>query len=409
MSFAMGVDINSRYSQISVYTENDKNPVPISAVSGQDFYEVPTMVAYIESNNRWCYGYEAFSLGEAGAAIVVDDLLNRAIAGEVVNIKGEDYPVVDLLELFIKKLLGMANMIAPYHLADSIVFSAELLNLESIALLNSIIKRLSLDTKNSYLMSHSECIHHYMIHQNRELWSQQVLIIDYSGDSLLGKIYNVSRSTKPVLCSVEEFSYPIECIENDAEFLDVVDELTDGRIISSVYLIGDSELDEKCPKSIARLCAKRRAFVGRNLYTRGACYASKEKMDGSGYNDAFLYLGKEKLKYNVAVITRDEEGREGLSELLDAGINWYDVDINLRFYLDDQREVRLVLIPIDGSDQRNVIIRLNDFPRRPEHASAIMLKIKMMEPDSLKVNVTDLGFGEIFPSSEIVVEEIISM
>lgn len=409
MSFAMGVDINSRYSQLSVYTENDKNPVPVSAVAGQDFYEVPTVVALIEEQNRWCYGYEAYSLGMAGAAVLVDDLLDRAVAGEIVSIKGEDYPVVDLLELFIKKLLGMANMIAPYHLADVIVFSAELLNLESIALLNSIIKKLSIDTDKTYLMSHSECVHHYMIHQNRELWSQEVLIIDYSGKELLGKVYRVDRNTKPIMCSTLEFSYPIESIDTDEAFLEVVEELTKDRIISAVYLIGDSVLEDKCPKSIAKLCSKRRTFMGRNLYTRGACYASKEQAQNSDYSNAFIFLGKEKLKYNIGVITKDEDGLEEISELLEAGINWYDVDISLRFYLDESREVRLVMIPIDGSDERIVIIRLNEFPKRPPHASAIMLKLVMHKSDVLEVSVADLGFGEIFPSSEMVVEETIDM
>lgn len=409
MSYALGVDINSRYSQISVYMSGDKGPVPVSAVMGQDFYEIPTMVAYVESQNRWCYGYEAYSLSEASAAIPVDNLLRRAEANEVVRIHGEEYPVVDLLELYIKKVLGMTNLNAPYHLADVIVFSAELLNHDSISFLNSMIKRIGIDSSKIFLLSHSECIHHYMIHQNRELWSQDVLVLDYSGEELLGKIYKVRRNTRPVVCETEEYSYPIELMNSDQELLPVIEKITEGKIISSVYLIGDSSLEECCPKSISMLCSKRRAFMGRNMYTRGACYAAMEYAQLSNDSAGFIYLGADKLKCNVGAYIKAENGGETFAELIEAGLNWYDVGFSKRFFVDTSKDIRLVLKPIDGSQERDVIIRLNDFPKRPPHCTQIRLLLYMDKPQELSVEIKDIGFGEIFPSSDLSIKEIVSM
>lgn len=408
MAYALGVDINSRYSQISAYTENDRSPVPISAVLGQDRYEIPTMVAYISDKNMWTYGYEALSLSQAGAATPVDDLLRRAVADETVVINGEEYLCTDLLELFIKKVLGMANTIAPYPIADAVVFCVEFLNNDIIRLLNGIIKNLGINPERTSLMSHDECIHHYMIHQPRDLWQQDVLILDYSADSLFSKIYYKNLNTKPIICGINNDSFPKSVVDSDEDFLEIVQKLLDGRIVSSVYLIGDDELEKNCPKTIQYIANKRRAFLGRNLYTRGACYASKDKINQNADVNRFLFLGADKVKCNVGLSVNGLNGEEFL-ELLEAGRNWYDVEVDRKFYLGSTKELRLILKPIDGMGERTAIVRLNDFPKRPDHTTYIQLEAVMEEPDILTLKVSDLGFGQIFPSSESVVVEKVDL
>ena len=47
-----------------------------------------------------------------------------------------------------------------------------------------------------------------------------------------------------------------------------------GHIVSSVYLTGDGFDGDWMKQSVAFLCQGRRAFVGKNLYSKGACYAA---------------------------------------------------------------------------------------------------------------------------------------
>lgn len=407
MSYTLGVDINSRYSQVSAYTDSDRAPVPVSAILGQDRYEIPTMVAHVTDRNVWTYGFEAFSLSQAGAAFVVDDLLNRAVANEIVTVNGEEFAVIDLLELYLKRLLGMVNMIAPYQIADSIVFCVEEMDLEVITVLKRVISNLGISEKKVSLMSHSECIHYYMIHQPQDLWAQDVLIMDYSGKKLYSKRYIKNPSSKPIVCSIVEDEFGRSVIDNDEEFLAVAKSVVEGNIISSVYLIGGDEIEKDCPQTLKYLVGKRRAFMGRNLYTRGACYASRDLLEESN-NKKYFFFGKDKVKCNVGLYVNNE-GVEDYYELIEAGINWYDVQCEEKFYLGSNREIRLILRPIDGSTEHTAIIRLGEFPRRPDHTTYLRLTLSMEKPDVLTVAVKDLGFGQIFPASEIIVTENIEL
>ena len=114
-----------------------------------------------------------------------------------------------------------------------------------------------------------------------------------------------------------------------------------------------------------------------------------------------VFLGKDKLKYNLGM----EVVRENINSymvLLDAGKNWYDSFRECDLILDQEDSLQIIVTPLDGKKMREVIIHLTGMPVRPPRASRVHLEVRMLSEALVRIVVTDLGFGEFFPSSGLV-------
>ena len=57
------------------------------------------------------------------------------------------------------------------------------------------------------------------------------------------------------------------------EFADIVERVFAGKIISAVYLLGNGFDGDWLKVSLQKLCRNRKVFAGKDMYSRGACYA----------------------------------------------------------------------------------------------------------------------------------------
>ena len=64
----------------------------------------------------------------------------------------------------------------------------------------------------------------------------------------------------------------------DMRFCRFIEGVFDKRIVSSVFLTGEGFENNWYPTSLRVLCNGRRAFIGNNLYSKGACYTAYRKM-----------------------------------------------------------------------------------------------------------------------------------
>ena len=85
--------------------------------------------------------------------------------------------------------------------------------------------------------------------------------------------------------------------------------------------------------------------------------------------------------------------------LADGGENWFDISTVVEFLLISGSRVELIVTPLDGKEIRKIQVNLDGMPVRPEKTSRLRMKVSFSSGDTVKVVVEDLGFGEIFPSS----------
>ena len=96
-------------------------------------------------------------------------------------------------------------------------------------------------------------------------------------------------------------------------------------------------------------------------------------------------------------------GQETSVVLAAAGDNWYEQEAVVDVIPEHQDTVDLVVTPLDAKRRREVSIRLEGFPKRPE--TKVRGKISFLDERTMDVRILDQGFGEIYPSSDIQIRQ----
>lgn len=130
--------------------------------------------------------------------------------------------------------------------------------------------------------------------------------------------------------------------------------------------------------SLRFLCQERRVFLGNNLYSKGACYAARQRMTPGSVSEGYVFLGKDMLKANISLYV-EKRGQDSCHPLLDAGTNWYDAKAEIDFLLEEENRFSLRITPLNGGEIRDVEIALTGLPQRPARTTRIHLQIDMAD------------------------------
>ncbi len=400
---AIGFDINDGYAQISYCIMDNGDVETLSSVAGEEVYNIPTVLCKREGVNQWLYGREALRCAKEQEGILIEKLLSLAVDGEPVQIEGETYQPVALLALFIKRSLGMLAQVSAKLAA--IMFTCERLDAGVLEALNQAVEGLKLKNTQILFQSHMESFYYYMLRQQEELWKQQVLLCEYCENQIRVYRMECNRHTNPVVAYVESGEYPFRAYAPmpeeedlrreklawlDEDFLELVQSVCENRLISSVYLIGGGFSEEWLKSSLRYLCKGRRVFQGNNLYSKGACYGMLERLQPSEMGMTHVFLGSDKLTTNIGMkILR--RGQESYYALLDAGVNWFEADTTLEFYIQEGNCIELVMTSLTGRGNKVAQITLEELP---EGISRLSMHLYLSSENHLQIEIEDLGFGD---------------
>lgn len=409
----VGYDLGDKVSQISYFYSDKEEPVTISTVTGEEQYNIPTVLCKRQEVNQWFYGKDAIKHAKEDEGILISELVSLAKKGEDVLIDGEYFKPVQLLSLFMKRSLSLLTIAINTDRIDGLMITVDELDNTMIAVLNNITKLLGFEENQVFFQSHMESFYQFTIQQSEELWHHQVVVFDYSKEYLKSYRMEVNRRTTPIVAFIEQQDFQGMMIEEvpgkepyksrvcsilDEKFKRIVSELCENRIIQTVYLIGEGFTGEWCKDSLKYLCKNRRVFQGNNLYSKGACYGLQEKLGVSQTGSKYVYLGVDKVKANLgmnAVIN----GIEGYFAILDAGVNWYEAKKQWNLILEDGNTLSFIITPLTGRERQEIMMTLQDLPIRPQKTTRLGLSVEFVSEKAIKFHVKDLGFGELFPTS----------
>lgn len=399
----IGYDLGEQYSQIS-FQLGDADVETLSSVAGEEQYNIPTVLCKRTGLNQWFYGKEALRCAKEGQGILVDNLLQLAVAGEPVQIDGTIFNPVSLLILFMKRSLGMLSQVSNSDRITAMMITCEKLDARMVEMLNQVVSGMNLKTDKIFYQSHAESFYHYVIKQPTELWRSRALLLEYSGTKVTAYGMDCNRRTTPVVSYIENREYNMppydpmpedeelrkEKMERlDMEFANIASQVCKNTAVSSVYLIGENYSEEWMQESLRSLCMGRRVFQGNNLYSKGACYAMAERLAPSEIGKAHVFLGEDKLKSNIGINILNR-GQESYFALLDAGVNWYEAEQSFEFYVRGGNELDIQIISLIGGEGRTERITLEDML---PGMSRMRAHLFLAGEKELVVEIEDLGFG----------------
>lgn len=421
----VGYDLGNEYSQISFAAAESGEPQTLSQVGGAQIYNIPTALYKKHGANQWLYGREALK-ADSGEGVLVENLFSIALNREPVVIDGESFDPVALLALFFRRSLGLLPQTGAKLTALMVTCAA--LNRETVETLSRMVESAQLKVERIAVQSYEESFYSYMLHQPKELWTNDAVLFDYRKGGIRMMRMECNRRTTPIVAYVRERQFgfledPLPAWgedpaakeisglrqqELDQAFLKIAEEVCGEGAVGSVFLIGDGFGQEWMKESLRFLCRGRRVFQGNNLFSKGACFGMQERILPCETGKAHVFLGNDKLKSNIGMRLL-RQGEESYYALLDAGENWYEAEQTVELYLQEGNELALTITPLtEGAAGRGRLARII-LEGLPGSVSRLGAHFFLKEENRLLVEIRDLGFGEFRASSGRVWKEEIEI
>ena len=392
----LGIDISARSTVLSIYKSNMDEPATVSTILGEENYSIPTVLAKRYGMGQWFFGDEAISKSRTKEAMLVDDLYTLALKNEEVFVDGESFQARELMVIYFNKLFAIPGPMAAMGDIEKLVVCVDQVNLEVMELMNYIISRLSIDSNRLMLIDRNECFYFYALSQRPELFLYSVALFDYSGSNMISCVLNRNQSTRPQMITLDVVNHGEITDNRDERFDEIIADTFGSTLFSSVYLVGDGFDGEWMKVSLARLCKGRKVFMGKNLYSKGACYAGYTK---DGKRDwPFIYIGDNDLKLNLSIKILENNVMKFFT-LIDAGQSWYDAKGECEVILDGEPELEFYIQRPESREAHTEVLELTDMPKRENRTTRLRIEASPISDVAVSIVITDLGFGEISPSS----------
>ncbi len=391
----LGIDFGPESTILSIYNQNMAEPQTISTVLGAENYAIPTALAKKNGLSQWYFGHDANLQSSLGQASLVEDLYKNAYDDTKLVVAGESYSARQLLVIYFKKLLSMPSIYSVMDRLKKLIVCIDIVDSTIIEVLQYVAQELNIGQDSLLIIDKKECFYYYALSQKPDLFTYNVALFEYSKENSFSFILSRNTATKPQVVTVDKQSNDMTSC-NDQDFLNIAKSTFGNKVFSAVYLVGDGFNGEWMKESLTFLCRGRKVFLGQNLYSKGACYAGLIKSTDKDW--PFIYIGDNDLKFNISLKLIDK-GEYTFYSLLEAGRSWFEEKGECEVIIDGNSEVELYMQKPEQRMATTQVLELIDMPERENRTTRVRIEAVPLSDASVKINITDLGFGEISPSS----------
>lgn len=403
----IGIDFGKENTLISFYTFEMEEPETVSTVVGKENYLIPAVLAKRKGLGQWYFGSEAENEIRNGNAVEAEDFFHKAVTSDKLYIENEVFDARDLLAIFLKKLMVLPGFSAGNKFTvKSVTICTDSVDMAINETFSSIASKVGIAPQRLFVIDRAEGFYYYTLSQQADIFRKDVLLFHYDKSMLTHTLLHIDISTKPRIVNLyTESDGQLPYSDRDEAFDEIISRILKENDISSVYLVGDGFDGDWMTESLKHLLKSRRVFIGKNLYSKGACISSIVKCSDRSWE--YVYIGDNELKINVSLKIYDKNDM-GFITLLSAGDNWYESRGETEVILDGDPSVECWIQRPESRRADVVEITLNDFPKRENRTSRLRIMAIPLSDTRVKIKIIDLGFGEITPATNKVWEHEIS-
>lgn len=333
--------------------------------------------------------------------------LDRILSGSV-----DDQPDVDALISLLRNVLGESMRITNTTEVESLCITLPYFDIRTLNAFKVALSKLGVKSGRWQIISKTESFAYYSFNQRKELYSSGVSLLNYTEDGIHCERLFVKRKDNINYLIQENFEYESDTIKAAAkkevsleavedELCDFAEQYFEKRLVSAAYLTGCGFDVEGLPSRFAKLMVTRRkAFVGQNIFAKGACFAALEIFKPNVFKDMVLLL-EDRIKIGIE-LGISEYGQPKRFRIIKSGTNWYMAERTVEFILEDVRELPLIITTPDNKYYEE-IMDISEIPFREGKMTRISFNIKFTAADRCFVRVKDLGFGDFVKNSGKVV------
>lgn len=416
----LGLDLSPEYTQLSFYNVDTHEPESAYHEEAKDTYMLPNILFYSAYHKRagtvqdgcfkfidlagWCAGAKASAYRFEEKGTVVDQIYQKTIDQEDIEVEGKRYKaeelLVKLMALQIKQFTDHLDGFLIRRLTVTVADTSPRI-IQAVRGLKSAL-RLKDDEFN--IVSHLDSGLCYIFAQPEPLRNNSVGLFDFGRDGL--NFYRIDLTRKyPLIVSVQHTDYRDRMNmrkfgrnyeDMDEAFVPVVREAMGEVFISSVFLTGVGFVENWMKQSAAVLCQGRRVFVGQNIYTKGACFRSL----GGTYTESlgrYFIDTEETVKNNIGINLRD--GKNTFWPIVYGGNEWFNTRGRIELFPDESRRIQIVYQDILTEEEWNETIEIHGLPARPKKTTKLSIEVEYSASDKGAIVIRDLGFGSLYPTT----------
>ncbi|SDB19389.1 DUF5716 family protein [Eubacterium oxidoreducens] len=395
----IGIDINNENAVVSYYMPGMDEPETISTVAGEEKYLIPALLYREVQEEMWLFGHRASKASKEGIGLSYRNLLDQAYKNETIPLAGNEMESWEMLGIFFERILYLPKMQGVDVEHAQVVLTVQKLNMERSEVLKKAMEKAGVSRKRLVLTDYMECFYAFTFHQTEDRRLHDVVLYQYDGSKLKQGYLTKNVNTIPRTVEIEkkEF-YELASLrtneEKDAAFTKLLHYELDGRNISTIYLVGEGFETGFMNQSLEVLCHNRKVYLGKNLFSTGACYYELLKREEWPY----IYIGDSSMKMNLAIEARIR-GKQELITLVNAGDNCYSTYCACDILLGDEPFIDIYQQNPDGSGEKITSLELANLPKRPPRATKVHMEIRPTSGSSVNVMIEDKGLGEMYPAS----------
>lgn len=417
----VGLDLCDDRTQLSCYNEKIYEPESICQYEEGDA-GFPTVLGVREDTGEWLIGEDALACEKSGEGVLISHIIKNITKQMPFKVYHVEFTGVQILEKFLRKCLRLLKKYYPDNVICKLTVTIKDMNIYLIKSIYEALKHLGIEKDRVQVVGHEQCYLYYALSQKKELWMNDVGLFEFDEVGLYYHQISINRRTIPMLVSAaskdlsETLSYELLSEQEESVgyiFDNIAKSIFHKQIVSTVYITGVGFEGHWADSVLKELCIGRRLFVGQNLYSRGACYMSKEQAareskELSEKLSDFIFLSDEMITCNITMRAYFSTKMNDIV-LAKAGMPWYDVDTCIDLIPDHEEELEITVKDIMKRTAMTYLLNLDSFPMRKNKMSRINVRVHFIDHFTCVVSVKDLGFGEFYPSSNRIWEKTISL
>lgn len=399
----IGYDLREDTTQICCYSYKTQEPIAI-CMKEEEECKIPTVLCVKEDTKQWLYGEEAISCAAAGEGVLVENILTKLYNNEEVEIFGQIFGAVELMEKYFRKTLTLVKQYFPSEIITMMAVTIKSTTPELVKGIYEALDILGIERNRVTIISHASAYLYYALSQDKSLWKNDVGLFDFDKEGLVFYQLSVNRRTKPMIAGLTKKEYTEELDhshinnKNNVAYMfgNIANKALYKQVVSTLYFTGCGFAEMWAEKVIQQLCVGRRVFRGDNLYTKGACFAAKE-FAGDKNLEEFLLLNDDMITKSIAVrVFCDSKFID--QPIVEAGEIWYEVNNSIEVILQGDADLELVINNIMTKDIIRKSIPITNLIERPDRMTRLEIILTCRNSETAVVTVNDLGFGEIYPA-----------
>ena len=405
----IGIDYTDRFCQAAYYSERHKRAESVGTGTDEIRYLIPTVMCYDPDIKDFIIGSRAYAAAQGKNLPLYKEFLKNVRERSRAFIDGRDWDHTELLSVFFGKLIEYIRLRTSVMRIESITVTVKQVTKELKAVIEEALMLAGIEKAKIRLMSYGESFACFLIHEEESLWKKGAMLFDFDEDGFTGMTLRISDQPERPLIFVDEY----DC---SAEFSvrDLASEVTGERLDEKlsmlyerscctvkgmgVYFTGEGFSEPWFKKTLRKISAERRAFRGNNIYVKGACIAGYDRSFKEYKEPAMICRGR--VKNSISVMAADKGEKKEIL-LSPAAVDWYEAFGCRDFILENEHSIVILIRSVISGESTEIVFDLTGIEQRPVKASRIRISVIYINERECEITVTDMGFGEFFPSSDI--------